>query len=332
VSNIERVLIRLPNWLGDALLARPLLHALRRALPGAELSGVAPAVLLELLGADARLDRRDPWPAERGSQNRLVAELRHWRAAAALVLPPSFSSAYFAWRVRAPLRIGYRGDGRRALLTRALPRPPRGELHLSDEYLALGAPLGARAVPLPTLDLPPRAHSSAEALLERFRVAGTSNGVLGPGAIYGPAKRWGARRFASLGRRLLAHGYAVLVCGAVEEREICEAVARDIGTGAVSLAGHTSLLAQTALCARAAVVVCNDSGLAHLSAAVGAPTVVLFGSTSSAWTAPLGPRVRVVQHAPVCSPCFRRTCRVGYTCLRAIEVGEVERACREIAA
>jgi heptosyltransferase-2 len=124
----------------------------------------------------------------------------------------------------------------------------------------------------------------------------------------------------------------VLACGTAEEHESCEAVARDIGTGATSLAGHTDLLSQAALCARAAVAVCNDSGLAHLSAAVGAPTVVLFGSTSSAWTAPLGPRVRVVQHAPVCSPCFRRTCRVGYACLQAIEVGEVERVCQEIAA
>jgi heptosyltransferase-2 len=59
---------------------------------------------------------------------------------------------------------------------------------------------------------------------------------------------------------------------------------------------------------------------------------VLFGSTSSAWTAPLGPRVAVVQRAPVCSPCFQRTCRIGYRCLEAIEVDAVERACRQVAA
>ena len=82
----------------------------------------------------------------------------------------------------------------------------------------------------------------------------------------------------------------------------------------------------------AAVAVCNDSGLAHLAAAVGAPTVAIFGSTSSAWTAPLGPRVRIVQRAPVCSPCFQRTCRVGTRCLTAIAVADVERACREVAA
>src|SRR5207244_11865215 len=70
----------------------------------------------------------------------------------------------------------------------------------------------------------------------------------------------------------------------------------------------------------------------HLAAAVGTPTVVIFGSTSSAWSAPLGPRVRVVQRAPVCAPCFQRTCVIGYRCLTAIAVADVERACREVAA
>jgi heptosyltransferase-2 len=78
--------------------------------------------------------------------------------------------------------------------------------------------------------------------------------------------------------------------------------------------------------------VCNDSGLAHLAGAVGTPTVTLYGSTSSAWTAALGPRVRVLQHPPVCSPCFRRDCRIGYTCLTRIAVDEVEDACREVVA
>jgi heptosyltransferase-2 len=78
--------------------------------------------------------------------------------------------------------------------------------------------------------------------------------------------------------------------------------------------------------------VSNDSGLAHLAAATGAPTVVLFGSTSSAWTAPLGPQVRVVQHAPVCAPCFQRTCRIGTVCFAAIAVDEVAAACAAWAA
>jgi len=135
-----------------------------------------------------------------------------------------------------------------------------------------------------------------------------------------------------VGRRLAIRGDRILVCGAGNERGTCESVAAGIGPAACSLAGSTTLLAQAGLCARARLAVCNDSGLAHLAAATGAPTIVIFGSTSSAWTAPLGPRVRVVQRAPVCSPCFARTCAIGYACLEAVEIEMVEDAAREWAA
>jgi heptosyltransferase-2 len=156
--------------------------------------------------------------------------------------------------------------------------------------------------------------------------------VLGPGAIYGPAKRWPPDRYAELGRGFAAGGFRVLVAGAPEDRAIAEPLAAAIGPRAHSIAGSTTLGEQLALCAAARVTVCNDSGLAHLSAAAGAPTVVIFGSTSSAWTAPLGARVGVVQRAPVCAPCFRRTCRIGTLCLTALEVRRVREAADRMAA
>jgi len=214
------------------------------------------------------------------------------------------------------------------VLPAALP-----DRHLSREYLDLAAALGADgAAPLPErMALPGEAGSAAQAALGAVaQIEGVRLALLGPGAIFGPAKRWAEERFAELGRRLRARGFEVLVCGAGSEREVCQRVAA--ACGGRSLAGATSLLAQAGLCARAALAVCNDSGLAHLAAACGAPTVALFGSTSSAWTAPLGTRVRVVQHAPVCAPCFQRTCRIGYRCLEAIEVDHVTRACEALAA
>ena len=138
-------------------------------------------------------------------------------------------------------------------------------------------------------------------------------------------------RFAELGRGLSAEGVHVLVCGVRAEQDVCLEVARDVD-GAHSLAGETDLEVQAALCAAASLVVSNDSGLGHLAAATGAPTVSIFGSTSSAWTAPIGPRVRVVQAAPVCSPCFQRTCQIGYRCLEAVATGRVLTACRELLA
>lgn len=332
---LERILVRLPNWLGDVLMARPLLFALRAAHPGAELWCVGPPTSHGLLIGDQIVDSLLVWSGDHVLDGLVVARARAWRPDAALVLPPSFSSAWFAWRTRARARVGYRGEGRALLLTRALRGSARGDRHLAEEYLALGAGLGVAGC----LEAPPCLRvSDADVDGARFAVRGTPArdlvpfALLGPGARYGPAKRWAPERFAEVGRVFSARGLAVLVVGRGDERVACEEVAARIGPRAASLAGRTGLGELVALAAHASVAVCNDSGLAHLCAAAGAPTVAVFGSTSSAWSAPLGPRVRVVQRAPVCSPCFARTCAIGYPCLNAVEAAMVMKAALEVAA
>lgn len=332
MSAVDRILVRLPNWLGDLLMARPMMHGLRRAHPKAEIRGVAPASLLGIMEPDRVFDRLEPWPESRSERVALVKRSRAWRPGAVLVLPPSFSSAWFAFRIAAGRRIGFAHEARGALLTHRPFRRPRGELHLSEEYCSLGRELGIVSDTVPDLPVQPGGRDTAEALLAELGLASRDFMLFGPGASYGPAKQWPAECFAELGRHAVRRGSPVLVCGAPSEAELCAQVTAAIGGSASSLAGRTDLSTQAALCARATVCVCNDSGLAHLASAVGASTVVLFGSTSSAWTAPLGARVRVVQRAPVCSPCFRRTCVIGYRCLRSIGVAEVDRVCREVAA
>ena len=332
---MERILVRLPNWLGDLLMARPLLHALRRALPDAEITVVGEPALLDLIAGEAVADQRRVWTREPAERAGLLRELVGRRPDVALVLPPSFSSALFVWRAGARVRVGFRGEWRAFLLTRALPRPPRGDLHVSREYLTLGAvvaPAVVAALPPPALRPPRQGVERAAAVMARAGVARAPLALLGPGALYGPAKRWEAERFAAVGHALAVRGYRVLVCGTAAEREVCEAVAAGVGGGALSLAGETDLATQAGLCAAASLALCNDSGLAHLAAATGAPTVAVFGSTSSAWSAPLGPRVRIVQRAPVCAPCFQRACRIGYRCLAAVGTDAVLGACLEVAA
>ncbi len=322
---LRRIVVRLPNWLGDALMARPALHALRAHAPAAEVRAVGPAPLLALLAADAAFDGARVWPPPGRARHQLAGSLAAWRPDLALVFPPSFSSAWFARATRARVRIGFATEARAPLLTHAPRRGARGDRHLSREYLSLLAPLGMPWDPPAPRDLPvgAEARASADTLLAARGLAEAPLAVVGPGALYGPAKRWPAERFATLGRALTARGMHVLVCGAASERATCAAVAGALGHAGTLLAGDTELPTQAALLARAAVAVCNDSGLAHLAAAVGVPTVAIFGSTSSAWTAPLGTRVRVVQRAPVCSPCFQRTCAIGYRCLLDVQVDDV---------
>lgn len=333
----ERVLVRLPNWLGDLLMARSLLHALRHAHPRAAIRAVGPAPLLALLATEGVTDGGAAWPARRSAgaraeRRRQTAALRAWRPDAALVLPFSFSSAWFAWRTGARLRVGYGHELRDPLLTHVLRRPERGERHLSSEYLALGGPLGIAPLEPPVLVPPSADRAAAAALVARVAPGAARYAILAPRSAYGPAREWPAARYAALARRLTARGLAVLVCGTAAERATCERVAAEGGPGVVAVAGATDLPTLAGLAAGAILAVCNDSGLAHLAGAVGTPTVTLYGSTSSAWTAALGPAVRVVQHPPVCSPCFRRTCRIGYACLDAIALDEVDGVCREAGA
>jgi heptosyltransferase-2 len=318
------VLVRLPNWLGDVLMARPLLHALRAAWPDARLVAVGPEPLLATLAGDAIVDEGLAWPRERSARRAATARVCERSPDVALVLPGSFSSAWLAWRSGARERVGYRGEGRSPLLTRALPRRPRGERHLSDEFLDLAAPLGVSPVPVPILQPRPEDARAAAELLAAARIqARDAFALVGPRSAYGPAREWFANRFAAAGRGLVERGMRVLVCGTAAEAASCMAIAQSIGTGAVSIAGRTTLPVLVALAARARVALCNDSGLAHVAAATGAATLQIYGSAASGWTAARGPRVRILHRAPVCSPCWRRRCLIGTRCLDAVTVAWV---------
>ena len=326
-----RVLVRLPNWLGDCMMARPLLHAVRAGWPGASVLGVGPEGPCAPLEDERLVDDLLPWPRASAERAESTRRARAWGPDLALVLPGSFSSAWLAWVSGAPARVGYRGEWRDALLTDALPRAPRGERHQADEFLDLGAGLGLAEVPVPRLEPGAAGRAAAERLLAGAGVArGERYALLGPRSAFGPAREWFAERFVAAGRELRERGLKVLVCGTAGERESCAAVARDVGQGAASIAGETTLPALVAVAAGASLALCNDSGLAHVAAATGAPTIQIYGSASSGWTAARGPHVRVLHRAPVCSPCWRRRCVIGTRCLDAVRVPWVMRHADEL--
>jgi heptosyltransferase II len=319
----DTLIVRLPNWLGDTVMAVPALRALRQAHAGSRMVLVGPwATLLADQGlADVLVPYARGWSARLGKWD----TVRALGAAAVILLPNSLESALAAWYWRAPRRVGFDTGGRRALLTDALPLPSPRE-HQVDEYARLVAPLGvAVSERVPRLAVP--AHDSPEReTIRRFLDEASARDHGRPlvgvhlGAAYGRSKLWPPERVGELCRTLAARGEIPLLLGTRDDREIAERLAAE--TGAPSLVGRDAPALLPALLAELDALVCGDTGVGHLAAALGTPAVTLFGPTDPNLTAPRGP-VRVLTHPVACAPCFYRDCPIEHPCLRGIGAADV---------
>ncbi|MFN8179450.1 MAG: lipopolysaccharide heptosyltransferase II [bacterium] len=310
-----RIAFRAPNWLGDAVLATVVPPALRRAHPEASLDVLAPAQVADVYAGRPDVDRVVAF-----APGREVDAYRSGGYDRALLAPVSFGSAWRAARASRAKRFGFATSGRGWLLAAALPKHEwRRDRHQVENYRALASLLGEpRETDAPQVVVAAPWREEAERLWSgraRPRVA------LQPGATYGPAKRWSASRFAEVARSLAARGCAVAVVGGAGDAEAVRAV-RDAAP-VLDLGGRTSVGVLAAVLQSCDLVVTNDTGPMHLAAAVGTPTVAIFGSTSPAWTRPWGEGHRVARRAVACSPCYRRDCRIGYLCLEGVETSRV---------
>jgi heptosyltransferase-2 len=311
-----RILVVAPNWIGDALMAQPLLARLRERLPQARLDVLAPAWVapvmrrmpevsgvIETSFAHGPLALRERW--------RLGRTLKALGYDQALVLPNSWKSALAPFFADIRIRSGYVGESRYGLLNLLYRKQP-GREPMAAHYARLAAEPGAElALPLPDPHLQVDA-GAAERTRARFGLAGRYV-ALCPGAEYGPAKRWPF--FAELAVRL---ELPVVLIGSPKEREQCAAIKGR------NLAGETTLDEAIELLAGAQYVVSNDSGLMHVAAALGRPQVALFGSSSPEHTPPLSPKARVLWLGLACSPCYARECPLGhFRCMRELTVERV---------
>ncbi len=340
---MTRSLVVAPQWIGDAVMAEPLLAALAsrgERLTVAALPWVAPvlrampevAEIVELPFAHGRFD----WAARR----RVAASMRG-RFDAAYVLPNSIKSALVPWLAKVPLRVGYQGEGRPWLLNRRLPNPV-GRPPMVAYYGALaGAAVGASSAAAFDAGARPRLRLDESIVGAALATAGLVRGsywVFAPGAEYGPAKRWPASHYAALARSLHGtDGATVALLGSAGEKALCDEIAALAPGACHVLAGATTLLDAIALIAASRGLASNDSGLMHVAAAFALPQVAVFGSTSPLHTPPLNDRARVLwlkeELGLDCMPCFARTCRFGhYRCLVGVAPERVEAALRDAGA
>lgn len=296
--------VRFPRFVGDAAMQLPVLRLLRAAGIGPLVVwGPAPAVTL-VQGhplADAVLvdaGKPSPWA--------MAAILRRHRAARSIHFPKSLRPALAAWLARVPERIGVDESGQGPFNTHSGPFWAADGPFLLRYHAVL-----RRRWP----DLPPMPFADYDPGVAVPAPPGPYLCLM-PGSTW-PSKAWPRAHFLDLARTARAAGMEVVVLGVPDEAEACAFVAQ---AGAINLCGRTSLQEAAAWLRGARAAAGNDSGLSHLAAACGTPTLALYGATDPGGSTPWGPRSRALRREGLdCSPCFKPDCFVdGHPCLAGL--------------
>ncbi|MBI5598484.1 MAG: lipopolysaccharide heptosyltransferase II [Deltaproteobacteria bacterium] len=342
--------MRVPNWIGDAVLCEPALRALKGLYPSAEIIALAKPRVAPVFENNPVLSGIMVYDVESthagyGGLLRLSRRLRAEKFDMAVLFQNAFEAALIAYLARIPERIGYARDLRTPLLTGRVELT--GEIkkeHQVFYYLNIIKELGGKTPVLspypptcaekeifPEIRLRDAEIRGAQGFLENKGFGGGEFlfGV-SPGASYGPAKRWGVGGFREVIERLSKDtDSAAVIFGGKDDEEVCRELSGNLKVRHLNLAGRTSLREFIALAARMRFFITNDSGPMHVAAALGVPTVAIFGSTEPMMTGPLGKRTEVIRKKVECSPCFKKECPYGhYKCMSAINPDEVYAASR----
>jgi heptosyltransferase-2 len=339
-----KLLVRVTNWLGDAVISIPALREIRRSFGGWEIVVLARPWVADLYRREDFCDRiltYDHSGKHAGARGklRLAGELRRERFDCAVLLQNALDAALLAWAAGIPRRIGYARDTRRFLLTEPAAMPRAGEIpeHQRHYYLELLRRAGL-IDHIPECD-EIRLAGAAQAAESGWRLwqqrglpAKRWIGV-SPGAAFGGAKRWLPERFAESASQLSAELDAeVAVFGSAAEAGLCESIADQIGPRAHSLAGKTTLAEFIDLAATCTVYLTNDSGPMHVASALGVPTVAIFGATDHRATGPSGSWARIIREPVDCSPCLLRECPIDHRCMTRVEAAAVVAEARTVLA
>ncbi len=314
----------MPNWLGDCLMALPVIGSLKKKYPDMVIDLVIKESLSSLADLLPEVDKVFALSENKATGRRAaLLQARREGYDFMVVLPNSFRSAWELWPSNTPVRIGYAGSLRSFTLTHSPKRPPKHSLHQADYFINL-----VKSV-FPGLDR----HNAniripQQADMESKRLLGTHEKPLvgiGFGASYGAAKMWPADRFANLIDKLSPRAQIILL-GSVPEREVENEVLGMTNSNPASLVGKTDLPVLAAVLKKLDLYITNDTGPMHLASALGVPVIGLFGPTSPKETKPAGDNAQVIHHCSDCAPCWLRQCPGDHLCMTAITVEEVEEA------
>ncbi len=331
-GRIQRVLIRSPNWLGDAVMFTPALAAIRHAFPHWHLSLLAKPSSASLFEQSSDIDDivvyedlgvHSGW----GGLLRLGNDLKQRGFDLAILFQNAIGAAVLARLAGISIRLGYATDGRGWLLTHPVARPSQAKhLPLVRYFHGLLPSLGITSVEsAPALHTTPDEDARAVALLRNHGVGSTDVLIgLNPGSVYGTAKQWSFRRYAAVADRLVeASGARMVVFGGPGEEGLGSRLAETMTTAPIVFSGKTSVRELMALLKRCRLLLTNDTGPMHVASALGVPVVAIFGPTDPTATAPAGANHAFVITHVGCSPCLLRACPIDHACMNGIKEQEV---------
>lgn len=334
----RKIAVRVPNWIGDVIMAVPALEQLRATYPDAEICAVARPWVKDLLVWRGDLIDRCIDFDDKGADRGMAGLWRFGRSLAAerfdlgVVLTKHFKGAFVFSVARLPHRIGFATPETRWFLHRALARKnlPKSGRHQSCDYTDLLAHTGvAPAPPQPTAPRLARDETRlAEAQATFLADLPKPWLMVHAGAAFGTAKRWSVDGYRDVCLDFVKRsGGSVVLLGVKAEAEVNDTIAAALDPAHHrNLCGATSLSQSLALIATADFFLSNDSGLMHAAAAFEVPQVAVFGPTDIAATFPFNAKARTVYHKVDCSPCFQRHCPIGHDCMKAVSAQEVGEA------
>ena len=343
-NQIQRILVRGTNWIGDAVMTTPALRRLRLAFPAARITLLTTPRTAGLFESAKEVDEVLVYYRAEGWRSflKMTRVLRERRFDLALLFQNAFEAALLAWLGGARWRIGFDAQHRGLLLTHALKRNPqhcgRHQVHdyldlvAASEKIAGGQSMELKSAandwPVPALTVSGMQEQAAITLLQHHSIKPDTSPLiaLNAGATNSRAKCWPEERFAALADLLIDELDAqVILIGADSERENAERVIANMHhTGALNLAGKTNVVELVGLLDHCDLLVSNDTGPAHIAAALGRPTLTLFGPTNEFETAPLGPHASIVRVEGIeCARCMLRDCPIDHRCMTRLSADEV---------
>jgi len=316
----QRIVLMPPNWLGDVVLAQPALRALCQHYQDADIEVFGRSWLPDLI----------PFLNLNHPSIRYSPEITK-HSDAVFLFPNSLRSALQAFASRGKKRVGFRKEGRGMLLTHAFTSTvDLIHEHHRGYYLDMLKQFG-----LPTpysnveLVVPEEEMKSAQALLVAQNINVERFICVAPGAQFGGAKRYPAESYAAVLKRISADGWDIVVLGTPAEREIASQCVSQVSGHFWNASGQTSLRQALQIVGATKLMLCNDSGLMHVAAGMGVPTVTMFGATDPNRTSPSGIKTHVLYKPATCSPCLQRECNVlGHPCMANIMPEHVYDACK----